>query len=527
MAGGTCATPEMVTICIKGSPRKASSKKPRDEDEKEVTSSTLAVDEGIFDIDSARLLPFEFFEAQLKRWQRGSGHHRITVTIAATDVAKGTELLRKRLLGQRFEEPRDDDDDDDDDNDDDEEEDVEEDEDRGDRWKRDWEDRKDNPEKAAEGEGRWKVAEKDKQHEKDKWTAVDWWRACDGDYDSLSAALHIFDVTLLRAFSKEVALTLRLYRFPCSKAVASMAARAGVHDVTVEVANPISQSVSDNYIVGPLLLDMVFSPLSSSWTPKGSKGLFALASRAIAGSEADDLLADALYTALSEASGTRFRPVEGVALEHMCSVIPWLLRQCGEAVRRNPKVAVHFAKACTAKFEELQSEPLDAADWYERQDALRQDSNQLLFVCLCTLLVQSARQSDARIVESEINELLLEGAGWTADFEFHDDFPPSFAVATPLAQMTCVRGLPMEVCPLLLRNHIHLVHERVRHMFLTRTEMLSPDDVMFLSKADFPGFGSEEVLPVPKSFLAEPAIRGLDHPMSRANSSDYDHDRFG
>mmetsp|Transcript_6928 Transcript_6928/g.15783 ORF Transcript_6928/g.15783 Transcript_6928/m.15783 type:complete len:152 (+) Transcript_6928:923-1378(+) len=70
-------------------------------------------------------------------------------------------------------------------------------------------------------------------------------------------------------------------------------------------------------------------------------------------------------------------------------------------------------------------------------------------------------------------------------------FPLSFAVATPLAQRTCLKALPVESSCHLLAGNIHLVHEMVRHVFLDRITMLLVRDLRFLSDATFPGFTDE------------------------------------
>jgi len=386
------------------------------------------------EIERSWLTPHEFFEAQLERWQHGSGQPHVVVAVPALiNVVKGGRLLKLRL--------------------------------------------------AAEQEYKKKVSKDGEESVQDtaycncevkkRWWATDWRKAAKNDVEALVAALYVFDMAVLQSFGQEVAETLEMFRYPCSEAVAALADRYCVADLVIaQPTNAISERL--------LTIDIIDGLINNA-IQREDKHSMELAARALVGVEPTRALAMVLVDNLDRAIDS----IPSWGPQVRCDAVPWLLQQCELLVRRNPRSAYYLADACTKRFQhDLGWSFMEIVDV----------ACQVVFRSLHILLLESVVPDGQEGLEppnievglAAMRRLVREVENWTWVVNWGYWFRPQvFAVASPLAQYTCLKCMPEVSSCDVFRGNLDLVHEGARYLFLDRVRYLGSDDIRFLSTTSF------------------------------------------
>mmetsp|Transcript_24269 Transcript_24269/g.51720 ORF Transcript_24269/g.51720 Transcript_24269/m.51720 type:complete len:518 (-) Transcript_24269:119-1672(-) len=410
-------------------------------------------------------LTMPWFEAKLERWQDQEKAPQITLELPAEcDICEGARLLEARLRS-KFDAPK--------------------------RLK--------------------EVADSDAA-----WSILDWWNCTGGRTAPLSAALHIFHLTLLEDFAKEVAETLMVYRIPCSKSMATIGA-----ELKIEV---FEESFFAFGVDVPGIQQMVSEAEGYSCPhPFGKEcpkcqGLKLLADRAIAGSPPSKKVVEILInTFLScfymnvpgrhivSSSGQAARtPVLGQ--EKANSSRKWLAKNIEGVVRRRFEAMIEIVDALHSHFplkqETVQVREINAQGHITResQDPIKLDPSfvhticALLSRCLNMLFVESAcRPETSPAAVSVLRRCVEPLFSLTFRATPSDKIKcgpgiccPAFAVASLQVQLAFLEVLPRHHYGVFC-NNVHLVHEGARHLFVSNTFKLSAADVQFLSTAPLPG----------------------------------------
>mmetsp|Transcript_14943 Transcript_14943/g.32265 ORF Transcript_14943/g.32265 Transcript_14943/m.32265 type:complete len:243 (+) Transcript_14943:70-798(+) len=175
---------EMVTVCVKAGQagRCSSSASSSSSLSPAATVTPSPSKEGSVQIPRSCLMTLQWFEAKLERWHDKESAPIVTLEIPdECDAAEGARLLHLRSLA--------------------------------------------NSNASSRGD------------QVGPWNPVQWWRATCGKLSAFSAAIHVFHLTMLEDWAKEVAKTVAIYRLLCSESMLTIAA---------EMVEDACRSVSDH-----------------------------------------------------------------------------------------------------------------------------------------------------------------------------------------------------------------------------------------------------------------------------------------
>eukprot|EP00405_Crypthecodinium_cohnii_P034576 CAMPEP_0206530906 /NCGR_PEP_ID=MMETSP0325_2-20121206/3459_1 /ASSEMBLY_ACC=CAM_ASM_000347 /TAXON_ID=2866 /ORGANISM="Crypthecodinium cohnii, Strain Seligo" /LENGTH=489 /DNA_ID=CAMNT_0054027069 /DNA_START=218 /DNA_END=1687 /DNA_ORIENTATION=+ len=333
------------------------------------------------------------------------------------------------------------------------------------------------------------------------WAEMDWWMAVDDKIGCFSALLHIFHMTMLEPFAKEVLAAIKCYRLPCTKSAISVASDLGfVQDPVESVGDPINDLN---------MLKIIFKGAGNNMNPTAWTKL---ADRALSPAQASKQLMDILIEAYfsmfewpeAPPRHTCYRklseiPVYGKPRPLYEQLAKWfedrifrILFECPAAVETIAETFLKKAKKIeTFKYVPLRLGP--NVNEYLAPDLDTRWADTLLPLCSSAFWVGSNLKRDGPPISKEVVADFIAlfrqpfstahvGTALVATMD-----PNIFAIGSLEMQLLCLQGPSAHFYEKNLRNHAHLVHEKARHLLVKDISILTAKDLAFLAEAPFPG----------------------------------------
>mmetsp|Transcript_29765 Transcript_29765/g.64403 ORF Transcript_29765/g.64403 Transcript_29765/m.64403 type:complete len:596 (-) Transcript_29765:63-1850(-) len=427
-----------------------------------------------------------FFEAKLERWQDKDANPPVTLEIPAEcNVAEGARLLFERFQSKFA------------------------------------------PSEVAE-----KIRDPRSKHNGVSWKPLQWWRATRGRLTSLSAALHIFHLTMLEDWAREVAVTLERYRLRSSESTLAIAADLQVKGlpsipalVPLKVQQPLLKTIIQDACSTVLDHGKHCAPGATVIQCEKCEAAKRLADRAIVtaspSSDLVKLLVESFFNCFILEVPARIipystniywsRPRLGDPKLHAPD--EWLSGHLEDLVRRRSDMFTNICSEIREKLPFRQEVMLEqvftatgdvqaSSEPLELSFAFRSAVCGTLSRCLSVLLVKSAltpERSDevSSVIHATVPQTFVLHFRYT-DCDMVGVYPGALAVASRSVQIAFLQSLPSKGFKT-LRGYVHLVHEDALHFFLGKSSILSTDDVAFLSEAKFTGLESVPPTGEPKA----------------------------